>query len=88
MYKVIKIYIIYTYNLESYRLKKSLFHNFRSQIPIFEALSDGPNNFVGALIIAGNYNIPEVTVFFRLDFRNFNKCSKSLKYLRVKNLRI
>ena len=30
------------------------------QIPIFEARSDGRDNFLGALIIAGNYNIPEV----------------------------
>jgi len=37
----------------------------RSQIPTFETRSDGRDNFVGALILAGNYNIPEVTVFFR-----------------------
>ena len=36
-----------------------------SQIPAFETRSDGRDNFVGALIIAGNYNIPEVTVYFR-----------------------
>ena len=36
-----------------------------SQIPAFEARSDGRDNFVGALILAGNYNIPEVTVYFR-----------------------
>jgi hypothetical protein len=40
----------------------------RSQIPTFETRSDGRDNFVGALILAGNYNIPEVTVFFRLLF--------------------
>ncbi|XP_016975673.1 L-asparaginase 1 [Drosophila rhopaloa] len=35
-----------------------------AQIPIFEARSDGRDNFLGALLIAGNYNIPEVLVFF------------------------
>jgi lysophospholipase len=30
-----------------------------SQIPCFETRSDGRDNFVGALIIAGNYSIPE-----------------------------
>ncbi|EDX13557.1 L-asparaginase [Drosophila simulans] len=35
-----------------------------AQIPIFEARSDGRENFLGALLIAGNYNIPEVLVFF------------------------
>ena len=36
-----------------------------SQIPAFETRSDGRDNFIGALILAGNYNIPEVTVYFR-----------------------
>ena len=31
-----------------------------SQIPIFEARSDGRDNFLGALIVAGTYCIPEV----------------------------
>ena len=31
-----------------------------SQIPIFETRSDGRDNFLGALIMAGNYSIPEV----------------------------
>ena len=35
------------------------------QIPCFETRSDGRDNFIGALIIAGNYNIPEVGVYFR-----------------------
>ncbi|KAI8044412.1 L-asparaginase 1 [Drosophila gunungcola] len=35
-----------------------------AQMPIFEARSDGRDNFLGALLIAGNYNIPEVLVFF------------------------
>ena len=35
-----------------------------SQIPCFETRSDGRDNIIGALIIAGNYTIPEVTVYF------------------------
>ncbi|CAB3248842.1 unnamed protein product [Arctia plantaginis] len=35
-----------------------------SQIPIFEPRSDGVDNFVASLIIAGGFNIPEVTIFF------------------------
>lgn len=35
-----------------------------SQIPIFETRTDGKDNFMSALIIAGNYVIPEVCVFF------------------------
>ncbi|KAH8337244.1 L-asparaginase [Drosophila kikkawai] len=35
-----------------------------AQIPIFEARSDGRDNFLNALLVAGNYNIPEVLVFF------------------------
>ena len=36
-----------------------------SQIPMFETRSGGRDNFIGALILAGNYNIPEVGVYFR-----------------------
>lgn len=35
-----------------------------SQIPIFETRTDGKDNFLSSLIIAGNYIIPEVCVFF------------------------
>ncbi|ALC48613.1 CG6428 [Drosophila busckii] len=35
-----------------------------SQLPIFETRTDGKDNFTSALIIAGNYVIPEVCVFF------------------------
>ena len=35
-----------------------------SQIPCFETRSDGRDDITGALIIAGNYTIPEVTVYF------------------------
>ncbi len=30
------------------------------QIPIAEVRSDGQENFIGAVIVAGNYDIPEV----------------------------
>lgn len=35
-----------------------------SQIPIFEPRSDGRDNFLGALIIAGQHCIPEVCLYF------------------------
>lgn len=35
-----------------------------SQIPIFETRTDGKDNFTAGLILAGNYNIPEVVVLF------------------------
>ncbi|KAH8288771.1 hypothetical protein KR054_009364 [Drosophila jambulina] len=35
-----------------------------AQIPIFEARSDGRDNFLNAMLLAGNYSIPEVMVFF------------------------
>ena len=35
-----------------------------SQIPIFETRSDGRDNFLGALILAGQHCIPEVCLYF------------------------
>lgn len=35
-----------------------------SQLPIFETRTDGKDNFTSSLIIAGNYVIPEVCIFF------------------------
>ncbi|XP_065340986.1 L-asparaginase 1 [Cloeon dipterum] len=35
-----------------------------SQIPMVDARSDGKSNFLSALVLAGNCEIPEVTVFF------------------------
>ncbi|KAH8243139.1 hypothetical protein KR032_004745, partial [Drosophila birchii] len=35
-----------------------------AQIPIFESRSDGRDNFLNAVLLAGNYSIPEVVVFF------------------------
>lgn len=47
-----------------------------SQIPIFETRSDGQDNFIGAVIIAGNYTIPEVMVFFNNHIYRGNRTSK------------
>ncbi|GBP17919.1 L-asparaginase [Eumeta japonica] len=35
-----------------------------SQIPMFEPRSDGTDNFVSSILIAGGLSIPEVTIFF------------------------
>ncbi|XP_034484886.1 L-asparaginase 1 [Drosophila innubila] len=35
-----------------------------AQIPIFEMRTDGRDNFIGSLVMAGNYNIPEVLLYF------------------------
>jgi len=37
-----------------------MFVSLYKQIPIFEQRSDGRDNFLAALVIAGNYSIPEV----------------------------
>ena len=47
-----------------------------SQIPSFETRSDGRDNFVGALILAGNFNIPEVCVYFRHQLLRGNRTVK------------
>jgi 60kDa lysophospholipase len=47
-----------------------------SQIPIFEARSDGRDNFLGALIVAGLYSIPEVCVFFNNKLYRGNRTTK------------
>ena len=47
-----------------------------SQIPAFETRSDGRDNLVGALIMAGNYNIPEVTVYFNHKLLRGNRTVK------------
>jgi len=35
-----------------------------AQIPIFEMRTDGRDNFIGSLVLAGNYYIPEVLLYF------------------------
>ncbi|CAK1550419.1 unnamed protein product [Leptosia nina] len=47
-----------------------------SQIPIFEPRSDGADNFVSSLLIAGGLNIPEVTVFFGSKLFRGNRTRK------------
>jgi len=47
-----------------------------SQIPLFETRSDGRDNFLGALILAGSYVIPEVTVYFGHRLFRGNRISK------------
>ncbi|XP_044011544.1 L-asparaginase isoform X2 [Aphidius gifuensis] len=47
-----------------------------SQLPIFDTRSDGLNNFLASLIIAGNYNIPEVCVFFGRKLMRGNRATK------------
>ncbi|XP_039497871.1 L-asparaginase [Drosophila santomea] len=47
-----------------------------SQIPIFETRTDGKDNFTSALIIAGNYIIPEVCVFFGHKLMRGNRTVK------------
>jgi len=47
-----------------------------SQIPIFETRTDGKDNFTSALIIAGNYVIPEVCVFFNAKLLRGNRTIK------------
>lgn len=47
-----------------------------SQIPIFETRTDGKDNFTLALIIAGNYAIPEVCVMFGSRLMRGNRTIK------------
>jgi 60kDa lysophospholipase len=47
-----------------------------SQIPIFETRTDGKDNLMSALIIAGNYVIPEVCVFFNSKLFRGNRTIK------------
>lgn len=47
-----------------------------SQIPIFETRTDGKDNFTTALILAGNFIIPEVCVLFGNKLMRGNRTSK------------
>ncbi|KAG7175058.1 L-asparaginase-like 1 [Homarus americanus] len=47
-----------------------------SQIPIFETRSDGRDNFIGSVIMAGSYTIPEVSVFFNNKLYRGNRTTK------------
>lgn len=48
-----------------------------SQIPIFEPRSDGRDNLLNSLIIAGNYVIPEVALMFNNKLFRGNRTSKT-----------
>ncbi|XP_076637888.1 L-asparaginase isoform X1 [Colletes latitarsis] len=47
-----------------------------SQLPIFDTRSDGLYNIISSLVIAGNYNIPEVCVFFGTKLMRGNRTCK------------
>ncbi|XP_076166065.1 L-asparaginase isoform X2 [Ptiloglossa arizonensis] len=47
-----------------------------SQLPIFDIRSDGLDNFLSSLLIAANYNIPEVCVFFGTNLFRGNRVCK------------
>lgn len=47
-----------------------------SQVPIFDTRSDGLDNFLASLVIAANYSIPEVCVFFGTNLLRGNRTSK------------
>ncbi|OAF71348.1 hypothetical protein A3Q56_00901 [Intoshia linei] len=47
-----------------------------SQVPIFELRSDGRDNFIDALVIAGYYNIPEVLIAFSNKIFRGNRTTK------------
>ncbi|XP_050487481.1 L-asparaginase-like isoform X3 [Bombus huntii] len=47
-----------------------------SQVPIFDSRSDGLDNFLSSLIIAANYNIPEVCVYFGTNLMRGNRTCK------------
>ena len=56
-----------------------------SQIPAFETRSDGRDNLVGALIIAGNFPIPEVTVYFNHKLIRGNRTVKVQEFIWLKS---
>ena len=47
-----------------------------SQIPILELKNDAVDNFLGALLLAGQYQIPEVTIFFGNKLIRGNRSTK------------
>ncbi|KAE9546396.1 hypothetical protein FO519_010392, partial [Halicephalobus sp. NKZ332] len=51
-----------------------------AQISVAEVRSDGRENLVGALILAGNFDIPEVTVYFNYNLMRGNRCTKLDNY--------
>ena len=47
-----------------------------AQIPVSEVRSDGRENLIGALIVAGCYDVPEVSVYFNNKLMRGNRTSK------------
>ncbi|VVC29761.1 Hypothetical protein CINCED_3A023419 [Cinara cedri] len=47
-----------------------------AQLPVFDLRSDGSDNFVSSLLIAGNYCIPEVTILFHNKLLRGNRTVK------------
>ncbi|XP_031831268.1 L-asparaginase isoform X2 [Nomia melanderi] len=47
-----------------------------SQVPIFDTRSDGLENFLSSLVIAANYNIPEVCIYFGTNLMRGNRTIK------------
>ncbi|KAK2878547.1 hypothetical protein Q8A67_019338 [Cirrhinus molitorella] len=47
-----------------------------SQVPIFQPRSDGRDNFLGALLIAGQFDIPEVCLYFHHKLYRGNRVTK------------
>lgn len=47
-----------------------------AQVPLSELQSDGRDNLLGALLIAGNYTIPEVTLYFHTKLYRGNRSTK------------
>lgn len=47
-----------------------------SQIPILELKNDAVDNFLGSLLIAGQYQIPEVMIFFGNRLLRGNRSTK------------
>ncbi|XP_014226538.1 L-asparaginase isoform X1 [Trichogramma pretiosum] len=48
-----------------------------SQVPLFDTRSDGLDNFLTSLVIAANYNIPEVCVLFGHKLMRGNRTTKA-----------
>lgn len=47
-----------------------------SQVPIFDTRSDGLENFLSSLVIAANYSIPEVCIYFGTNLMRGNRTIK------------
>ncbi len=47
-----------------------------SQIPLLELKNDAVDNLLGSVLVAGHYNIPEVTIFFHNKLLRGNRSSK------------